>query len=800
MSQPTHEPVPGVSTGGGAHHAIHLIGNAHVDPAWMWRMPEGFEAFAATCRSALDRIQEFPGFIFTCSSAAHYAFVEDTDPKLFARIKQAVRDERWAIVGGWWVKADCNLPSGESFIRQALLGQRYFLSTFGKIATVGYNVDSFGHNANLPQLLKKAGLTSYVFMRPGEEEKELSSPLFIWEAPSGDRVNAYRLPLHYSNHEQSTRQKIEALPLLPFYRSDQPWMIFFGVGNHGGGPTIAELKDITRLREGRDNIEFSNPEKFFASIYFDKLPIVRGEMQPHAIGCYSAHSEIKQLHRRTERVLLTAERVEVLALLNTPTHASHIPAKGLEQAWKNLCFNEFHDLLGGVAIREACDDAISMYREAISIADRTTIIGLQRLAARIDTSEHVQNLIVFNLAAHEREELIEFELWQPDDRSSEEEYGEEKPFAGVLLRGADGTSVLAQRIESSGKIGDDRRRFLAKVQVPAFGWGVFGIERVEGSYEKEQGEPTLPFDYMPAIIVRDESDTWGHGIKSFMDFEEEVHIDSKEIFERGPLRSAIRIVSSSGSDDRSCSRMEEEIFIEPGSNVIEIRYFLDWHEKHRILKLRFRHGCKEPIARYEIPYAWMECPVGPQEWPGQSWVNVSERDGSRGIAIITDSKYSYSVDDEYLYVIAARSPLYAHHVPPHEMQEGERYRYQDQGEQEFRILLIHHEGNWSGSAITRLQSPLIVHTESRHEGSLPKFYTGIERKSRAIHVGAIKMAEEGSGIIVRTVEQAGESSEAEFAFPTLGACWRAFFHPFEIKSFLIRNGSVIEVDFLERSL
>src|SRR5665213_1976901 len=118
---------------------IHLIGNAHLDPAWMWRMPEGFEAFAATCRSALDRIEEFPGFIFTCSSAAHYAFVEKTDPTLFAKIQEAVRSERWAIVGGWWVEADCNLPSGESFIRQALLGQRYFQSRFGTIATVGYN-------------------------------------------------------------------------------------------------------------------------------------------------------------------------------------------------------------------------------------------------------------------------------------------------------------------------------------------------------------------------------------------------------------------------------------------------------------------------------------------------------------------------------------------------------------------------------------------------------------------------------------------------------------------------------------
>ena len=793
-------------------------------------MPEGLEAFAATCRSALERIDEFPGFIFTCSSAAHYAFVEETDPNLFARIQNAVRAERWAIVGGWWVEPDCNLPSGESFIRQALLGQRYFESRFGKIATVGYNIDSFGHNANIPQLLKKAGMDAYIFMRPKQDEKELSAALFEWEAPSGDRVTTYRLPLHYSNYEQSIRDKVANLLKLSHFRSDVPWMLFFGVGNHGGGPTIAELKDITSLLTERNDIQFSDSERFFESVDRVKLPVFRDEMQPHAIGCYSAHSEIKQLHRRTERVVLQAERAEVLAYLWTPTHAAHVRTKELERAWENLCFNEFHDLLGGVAIREACDDAISMYREAISLAERVTRTGIQRLASRIDTFGSVQNIIVFNLAAHEREEFIEFELWQPDDS------GFDKQRPGVQLISSNGVRIDTQRIESSGKIGNDRARFLAKVKVPALGWSSFGVERVAGideechserSDSERSGElgsqgifgvvppiegsstPFVPAApkrttlgmtgipnsefYSPAIILRDETDTWSHGIRGFTDFEEPFRIDSEEIIESGPLRYGIRKKSSG-----LASRLEEEVYWEPESLVIEIRYFLEWHEQHKMLKLRFRHGCKVPVARYEIPYAWIERPIGPNEWPGQSWVNVSERDGPHGLAIITDSKYSYSVDEEYIYVVAARSPLFAHHIPPHEFHAGERERYQDQGEQEFRILVIPHEGNWSGSILTRIHSPLIVHQESGHEGTLPKSFQGFERTSRAIHIGAMKMAEDGNGILVRAVEQAGEKSDAEFRFPTLGAKWQTSFSPFEIKSFLIQNNPVTEVDFLER--
>ncbi|MDP4242204.1 MAG: glycosyl hydrolase-related protein, partial [Bacteroidota bacterium] len=208
----------------------------------------------------------------------------------------------------------------------------------------------------------------------------------------------------------------------------------------------------------------------------------------------------------------------------------------------------------------------------------------------------------------------------------------------------------------------------------------------------------------------------------------------------------------------------------------------------------------DPVANYEIPYAWVQRPTGPREWPGQMWVCVTERDGSHGVAIVTDSKYSYSVDSEFIYIIAARSPLFAHHTPPHVMHEGERERYQDQGEQEFRLLLIPYEGNWSGSHIARFQSPLIVQTESGHNGQLPSTFAGFKRDSRAIHVGALKKAQDDNGIILRAVEQAGESSEATFEFPTLGARWRTSFSPFEIRTFLVRDGHATEVDFLERPL
>ncbi|HET7830963.1 MAG TPA: hypothetical protein VFL03_15475, partial [Candidatus Limnocylindrales bacterium] len=157
---------------------LHMIGNAHIDPVWLWQWPEGYQEVRATFRSALDRMNEYPEFRFTANSAAYYAWVKEIDPAMFEEIRERVAEGRWAVVGGWWVEPDCNIPSGESFVRHALYSQRWFEAELGVMATVGYNVDPFGHNGMLPQLLRRAGMDSYVFMRPGPHEKRLPGPIF----------------------------------------------------------------------------------------------------------------------------------------------------------------------------------------------------------------------------------------------------------------------------------------------------------------------------------------------------------------------------------------------------------------------------------------------------------------------------------------------------------------------------------------------------------------------------------------------------------------------------------------------
>ncbi len=175
-----------------------MIGNAHIDPMWIWDWDEGMHEVLQTFRAAVERLDEDPDLRFVASSASYYRWVMETSPDLFARIGDLVRAGRWVITGGQWVEPDCNLPSGESVCRQFLYGQRFLAEHLGVTATVGYNVDSFGHSGTLPQLLAASGLGSYVFLRPGPDEKSIASPAFRWRGTDGTEVVAYRIPYDYS--------------------------------------------------------------------------------------------------------------------------------------------------------------------------------------------------------------------------------------------------------------------------------------------------------------------------------------------------------------------------------------------------------------------------------------------------------------------------------------------------------------------------------------------------------------------------------------------------------------------------
>src|SRR3954454_23783514 len=452
---------------------LHMIGNAHIDPVWLWQWPEGYQEVRATFQSAIDRLDEYPDFVFTCDSSLFFEWVEESDGSLFERIRERIAEGRIQVVGGWWIEPDCNIPCGESYVRQALYGQRYLHDRFGITATTGANLDSFGHNASIPQILRGSGIDSYVFLRPGPREKDMEAPVFWWESADGSRVLAYRIPHEYCAPRDDIGDHVDkAVASLP----DQPgeYAVFYGVGNHGGGPTRANLDQIARMSESPElpALEVSSLRRFFDGVLADggAHPTVRGELQHHSRGCYTTHSGIKRWNRRAEALLQRAEKWCVIA------HALGLrpyPHEELTHAWKLLLFNQFHDTIAGTSIAPAYDDARDQIGHASSVAAAAFNAAVQSIASliAIEQEEEMRPVVVFNPHPWTLRADVEIEYtWlRPEGAHVVDDSGEHVPM---------------QMTRPLTTMSSSRGRLVFPVEIPPLGYRTYRVRK--GSIE---GEP-----------------------------------------------------------------------------------------------------------------------------------------------------------------------------------------------------------------------------------------------------------------------------------------------------------------------
>jgi alpha-mannosidase len=843
-----------------AGRLLHMIGNAHIDPVWLWRWPEGYQEVRATFRSVIERMREYPELRFTCDSVAQLAWVEESDPELFEEIRRRVAEGRWEIAGGWWVEPDCNLPCGESFVRQALYGQRWLQERFGRIATVGCNVDPFGHNATLPQILRSSGMDTYLFLRPGPRELRLEGPAFWWRSPDGSRVLAYRIPHEYQTTEtdldQHVRAAVEQLP--PDWKE---LACLYGVGNHGGGPTRANHDSIRRMSEAGEPapLECSTARRFFDRLLErgEELPVVAGELQHHAVGCYSAHAAVKRWNRRAESLLLAAEKWSAVAAVVAGT-----PPAGVElgHAWRLVLFNQFHDVLAGTAIEPAYEDARDQLGEAASIAGRAGNRAMQALSRRIaiEPEPGMSPAVVFN--PHPWPVLAEVEV----------EVGGARPGRVADERGR---TVPAQAVQPSATVPGWRHRLVFPAELPPLGYRTYrlytdlpgggdarpatagttgGTSRADGNglrpgsagttgggmgaralaepggvvlesgrlrvrldaasgwlgslVEVGSGVELLPESPGPhAVVLADPTDTWSHGTLAYRDEIGAFACESLRVLEEGPVRAVARAVSRYGA-----STLTEDLVLGSGGSL-EVRATLDWHERLALLKLRVGTALREVTASFDIPYGHLERPPDGGEEPAGAWVDLSgSLPGGRraGLAILNDGKHAFDVLGGRVGMTVARSPVYAWHEP-RQLDPGEDYRYLDQGVQRFTYRLLPHHGDWRAGAVARgaaeLNQPPVALVESCHLGPLEQRRAFVAVEPASVLLVVLKQAEDpGGDLVVRAYESAGRPApRVTIDLPLLGRRIETAFGAYQIKTFRVPidpAAPAVETDLLERPL
>ncbi len=744
---------------------LYLIGNSHIDPVWLWRWQDGVSEILATFRSALDRMKDFPDFKYTSACASYYQLVEKIDPEMFAEIQMRVKEGRWCVVGGWFIQPDCNIPDGESLARHSLISQKYFNEKFGVTARVGYNVDSFGHNAAIPKILRASGMKAYAFARPSCDEQNSNKYLFNWESDDGSTVTAYRIPASYGC--ENIEKVMMAKEIIDAQNHSS--MLFYGVGNHGGGPTI-EL--IDQIKENIPDGIFSTPNEFFDDLEKKDISTHKGELQHHARGCYSAMSYVKKANRQCEQNLLATEK---LCSMSSVLTGYKYPRKKLQKAWKNLLFNQFHDVLGGCSIKSAYDDASYLYGETMSVTEQEMFYAMQSIVLKIDTlgNEELPTQLNKNKKTWEHEVLgIPVVIFNPHTWGVKAcVYANER---ATKVTDADGNEIPFQFVRGEHTNRDDRYYTAFIAELPPLGYATYRLftkkesegytptslsiseRRLENSkitvefdsstgdiralFDKELGKYIINSPCKAVLLDETDCDTWAHNQTSLGETVATFGSASFEMIEKGPVRATLRTTVKHGS-----STIIRDFSIIEGDNRVTVKAKIDFHEKHRALKFTF--PMTEDRVRAKIPYGTIERETYTGEEPCGSFIV------NRNLAIANDSKYGYDTEAGELRLTVLRGAVYADHYGVRENDCD----YMDQGISEFSYSLFAHTSisNTEKKASELNFAPRLV-MAGFHHGVLPQRLSCFECDSDKLLISAIKMSEESDKVIIRCFDIEGK--------------------------------------------
>ena len=780
---------------------IRAVGNSHIDMAWLWPWTETVEVVRNTFQSVLDLMREYPDFKFTMSSARTYEWMQEKYPDLFAQIQQRVKEGRWEIIGGMWVEPDLNMPDGESLVRQILVGKRYFQKNFGVDVKIGWNPDSFGYNWQLPQIYKKSGMDYFVTQKLlwAHEYTTFPYKLFWWQAPDGSRLLTY-FPHDYAGGIDAGSLTTDLSAWMPSIYGkkleDHPEMMhLYGVGDHGGGPTRIMLDHAEQLRA--PDAVFPKLEFTFASSFFNdlekKLPSMQvpawdGELYfAYHRGVFTTQAETKRRIRRSEELMLNAEKFASLAALNGVPY----PQSEMQLAWKNLLFDHFHDIMPGSGIAVNYLDAKRNLEDVDRSANEVIRGSLHEIAARANTQGNGVPLMVFNSLSWARIEMIETEV--------------QLPAAAEQIEVVDSKGKPAESQLLSIDRATHRAHFLLLTNTPALGYETYFVRGVQTAHagpstvkattdsmeneffhlkvDRQTGCMTSLYDKRSGTeaLAAAETDTGGpknitcgNLLQTFVDkpkqwdawnidadFEEHHwdldKADDVKLVERGPLRAKIRVKNHFQN-----STFVRDITMYAGVPRIDVKMQAEWHEKHILLKVAFPLSAHDHNATYEIPYGSVQRPTTRDtpaekaqfEVPAQRWADIS--DATHGFSLLNDSKYGYDAKGNVLRLSLLRSPEWP---DPHA----------DEGHHEFTYSLYPHGGSWQQALTIRrgyeLNYKLITMQTEKHDGLVAAEHSFLQTANDNIIVSAMKKSEDDGSLVVRFYEWAGKEGDVHLHLP-----------------------------------
>jgi alpha-mannosidase len=726
---------------------VHFVGHSHIDMNWLWRRPDTEAVVLRDMASVLALMDDYPEMRLTHSQPATYEIVRQRAPELFERILGHIAEGRWEPATLQWVEGDTNMAGSEATARQLLEAVRYSRQVLGAQPTVLLAPDTFGHTGNLPQLVASAGGRAYYHHRanPGHAHQTIW-PAYWWEGQDGTRVLAVSTPTYSGEITAGDTARLAVLFARDKGLSDA--MFFYGVGDHGGGPTRESLETLKFLQTQTllPQMKCSTVADFAEAVASATLPVHRGESATTFEGCYTTHVDTKVLNRQGEALLETAETLAALAGLNAD----------LDQAWKTVLFNQFHDILDGSAIAEVyADQAVEFEAEVRAAAQPVIDQAVAALAG--------DGIAVVNPLGWDRTDVV--------------------CVAGVtgsgavLVRANNGESVIGQHT-------DDGLVFVATV--PAFGTAVYQVgdaadvdadsmpvdedERylnVGGNrIRKEAGVLTTLKDFRPELAhnVLTVQDEHPHEMSAW-DIRD-VHTEHSllrgaetTVVERGPVRTVVEVRHRVRR-----STITERVAFYAALPRIDFDAEIDWQEPGGeeagvpSLKVSFAAPLARPEAWFETPFGAVERPADGQESPALRWAAVQGgQAGGRGFAVLNDSRHGYDALGSRLRLTLVRT---AYSPDP----------ASDMGRHRTRFALLPYEGDWrdGDAAVVRqaagFNRPLIATTAGTPAEAAARWRPVVE--GTAVVSGLKRRrTEHGTEWVLRLYDATGRGATARFDPP-----------------------------------
>ena len=742
---------------------VFLTGHTHIDTAWLWTLEETIRKTARTFATACRLMERYPDFRFSCSQAQLYEYMRLYFPELYEEVRGWVKSGRWECTGAMWVESDCNVPAGESLIRQVLYGTRFFEQEFGLHPRTCWLPDVFGYPASLPGILKGSGVDYFMTCKlHWQARNPFPAHLFWWEGVDGSRLLAHipRLRDYYNGTpdgdglvfawEHFLQKGIYPEVMLPF-----------GFGDGGGGVTEEMLESAQRLAAfpglpaSRQGVE----EDYFTDVQqaAPELPVWVGELylETHR-GTYTTQAAMKRANRKNELLLREAE----LFGLAANRDGAGIDLDPLRVAWRNLLLLQFHDILPGSSIAEVYQGARLGYAAIAASADQVRSEALAVLAP----PANLEQLVVFNSLSWERSDIVTTVV-----------AGLAEGAEALAVRDEQGTCVPVQVLVRQP---DGLKIAFVPPSIPACGFAAFrlcqddGLTQTSLRAEPEvmenrffrlelnaQGEITRLFDKRAGRETIPQG-AMANSLQLFQDGPEReaawnVHATFAKrsyawdanprvtVMETGPVRASVRVEKTYRQ-----SRIVQDIILYDQLPRIDFVSHCDWQERQVMLKAAFPLEVRSMSAAFEVQYGVAERATHRNtSWEQEKfevcahrWADLSE--GNYGVSLLNDCKYGYDVEGNMLRLTLLRGAEY----PDPQA---------DRGEHDFTYSLFPHQGDWRQGETVRaaasLNQPLVGTIGAAPAGGSRSYFS---LDGPAI-LDAVKPAEDGRGWILRFYEANG---------------------------------------------